>query len=295
MNYSTLSTPSACALSNAGNVYCWGEAGTTSSGLLGDGSTTSTFGNGAVQVPGLSNVTAISSGSQVCALTGGAVECWGGDVPNPAPQWGYPGSTVPVAVTGLPQGIQGLAQGLPGEWAHQCAWTTYGVWCWGENGNGQLGNGTTTTSVSAVRVANLPSGVREAGSRSATGTAMARRARASAAMTTAGGMMLGERVVDVELSRPCRSLACRRTLPRPRGAEPAVFVRLPWPRFGSRPSKHEDTVDRMREKSGMIFRESDDEAADCRAFPPSSYTPPYPKAACFWFVTTYPRGSRRKS
>jgi hypothetical protein len=158
--YSTLYWPGACALKQDGTVYCWGPAGTSAGGLLGDGSTNSTFPSSPVQVPGLTGVTAISSGSQVCALTpGGVVKCWGGDVPNAAPQWGFPGSYVPTPVPGLPAGIQGLAQGLPGEWAHQCAWTTSAIWCWGTNDVGQLGDGTTTSSASAVRVKNLPSGV----------------------------------------------------------------------------------------------------------------------------------------
>jgi hypothetical protein len=151
---------SACALTTAGAVWCWGMAGESTDGVLGDGSTT--FPAVPVQVPGLPNIVAISSGYRPCALSStGTVYCWG--YAEGAP-YGL-GSATPVAIQGLPPGIQGLAQGTPnmsnfGGWPHQCAWTTYGVWCWGGNSQGELGNGTTAwLSASAVQVQGLPSGV----------------------------------------------------------------------------------------------------------------------------------------
>jgi len=62
-------------------------------------------------------------------------------------------STAPADVSGLASGVTGIAAGF----AHACARTaSRGVKCWGQNIHGQLGNGTTTASASAVDVAGFP-------------------------------------------------------------------------------------------------------------------------------------------
>jgi alpha-tubulin suppressor-like RCC1 family protein len=138
----------ACAVV-AGGAQCWGN---NEYGQLGNGSTTDNVAVSAVQVTGLSSgVTAVSvSALSACALTtGGAVQCWG---ENPYGQLGNgttTSSTVPVPVTGLTSGVTDLA--TAGESA--CALKSDGsVWCWGTNGSGQLGNGTTTNSSVPVQV-----------------------------------------------------------------------------------------------------------------------------------------------
>ena len=90
-----------------------------------------------------------------CAVvTGGAVKCWGsnesGELGNGA-SGPSAGSTTPVTVTGL-TGATSVARGM----YHSCALIDDGtVTCWGENGAGQLGNGTTNDSSVPVTVPGI--------------------------------------------------------------------------------------------------------------------------------------------
>lgn len=104
----------------------------------------------------LTGVAQISAGGNhsCVVLTSGGVKCWGN---NTAGQLGNPLITVggyfnlPVPVTGLPSAID-VAAGSE----HTCALVDGGaVWCWGDNTNGQLGDGTTTDRVNPVQVQGL--------------------------------------------------------------------------------------------------------------------------------------------
>ncbi len=123
-----------CVLLADATVKCWGF---NNNGQLGDGTNVSQ--SSPVAVSGLSNVIAVVIGwEHSCALlSDGTAKCWGA---------GYGGSPVPVS--GLSNAVA-IATG----WNHTCALLSDGsAQCWGFNGYGQLGDGTTTDSVSPVNV-----------------------------------------------------------------------------------------------------------------------------------------------
>ncbi len=143
-----------CAMISTGGIMCWG---TNNFGQLGNGTKTDSL--APVEVFGLtSGVAAISAGvAHTCAQTAaGGVKCWGY---NNAGQLGDGTTTdrpTPVEVSGLSSGVTTVAAGG----LHTCALTAAGgVKCWGYNGSGQLGDGTTTDHFTPVEVSGLSSGV----------------------------------------------------------------------------------------------------------------------------------------
>ncbi len=144
-----------CALTSAGAAKCWGY---NRYGQLGDGTTTDR--HAAVDVPGLaSDVTAITAGGgHSCALAStGAVRCWGSNYFGELGAGTTTRRLTSAAVSGLAGGVAAIAAG--GE-AHGCALTSAGaVKCWGFNGYGQLGDGTTTDRHVPVDVSGLAAGV----------------------------------------------------------------------------------------------------------------------------------------
>lgn len=126
-----------CGLTSDGSAYCWGS---NTKGQLGDNSTTDRHAPVAVAT-GLKFASIDAGPEHTCALTSdGAAYCWGR---NDRGQLGDSSTTsrsVPVAVTG---GLTFRTITAGGAfWGDTCALTAQGdAWCWGENGNGQLGIG----------------------------------------------------------------------------------------------------------------------------------------------------------
>ena len=133
-----------CAVAADGGATCWGVF------LAGAESMVSP-----VRVAGLTgNITSLVAGSNyACALLADAsVSCWWGNKP-PAP-----GSTAPASAFTAPDVIKGLGpvQSIAAGYAHTCVLLTDGsAHCWGNNREGQLGDGQTVNSPNPVTVQGL--------------------------------------------------------------------------------------------------------------------------------------------
>lgn len=135
-----------CGLTAGGSVYCWGS---NASGELGIGSVVSHA--APTLVTGGNQYAAVTAGNELtCALTtGGAAYCWGANL------YGAIGNgttnTVVMSPTAVGGGIvfSGIAAGA----FHVCAVSAAGpTYCWGDNSNGQIGDGTTIDRTSPAKV-----------------------------------------------------------------------------------------------------------------------------------------------
>jgi alpha-tubulin suppressor-like RCC1 family protein len=138
-----------CAVLRTGGVKCWGS---NMFGDLGDDTTTDRL--TPVLVHGLTDAIAVSAGwTHTCALRSNhTVMCWGnngfGELGDGS---GFPMRTTPVAVSDL-DGVLAVVAGM----AFTCAVTSTGsAECWGENGVGELGDGTTSNRPTPVNVVGL--------------------------------------------------------------------------------------------------------------------------------------------
>jgi len=141
------------ALKNDGTVWAWGN---NDSGQLGDGSSTST--NIPVPVAGLSSITAVAAGAYhtVVLKSDGTVWSWGKNSNGQLGNGNITASNVPVQVKGLSGVSSGIVTAVAAGYDHTVILRNDGtVWSWGNNSNGQLGNGNITASNAPVQVSGL--------------------------------------------------------------------------------------------------------------------------------------------
>jgi alpha-tubulin suppressor-like RCC1 family protein/lysophospholipase L1-like esterase len=133
-----------CALIGA-RVSCWGAG---DDGQLGDGSSHDRNAPVATTGPDF-ETTHISLGARhSCAIASGRVYCWGSNSEGQLGTAGT-GSSIPVALSALADGVNALASGAD----HSCAVHAGDVTCWGANDFGQLGNGGSARSGPPTEVA----------------------------------------------------------------------------------------------------------------------------------------------
>lgn len=149
-----------CALSSDGTVRCWGhnrygQLGSSINAGTDNANPTPTV------VAGIANAVQITAGQlHTCALlAGGTVSCWGinihGQLGNAANNLNTNANPVPAVVVGVAN-----ATAITAGADHTCALLAGGtVTCWGSNYFGQLGNATTSGSITPNPVPAGVSGV----------------------------------------------------------------------------------------------------------------------------------------
>lgn len=149
---------SSCAIAES-QIYCWGMNG---DGQVGDGTTLDRTTPVLVDTPGVA--TALSaSGSRsrvMCAIISGKAYCWGQNAVGSVGDGTTITRRTPTKVmdTGVLAGKTVTSISQDGSftdqsgYAHVCAVADSKVYCWGENGEGQVGDGTTTSRSTPVAV-----------------------------------------------------------------------------------------------------------------------------------------------
>jgi alpha-tubulin suppressor-like RCC1 family protein len=160
-----------CAVLARGQVECWGA---NYSGQLGNGRVQDHA--GPVRVRGVSRAVGVSAGrAYTCAVErAGAVKCWGANAFGQLGNGTVTARRLPTRVRGL----RGRAVAVSAAQRHTCALLRGGgVACWGANGTGQLGDGSTVNSYVAVAARGLH-----------TATSVTTGISHTCALTSAGGI-----------------------------------------------------------------------------------------------------------
>ncbi len=151
----------ACGATDEGQVLCWGD---NSNGQLGDGTTASKV--YPTLVVGISDAKKVLAGYyNSCAITAsGAMKCWGYNANGQLGDGSTTNKLTPSQVVGMTSGVTdgAMLKYTASPWApRSCAIQNGGLWCWGSDSYGGLGN-TAANAHSAVPVqpVGLSSGVK---------------------------------------------------------------------------------------------------------------------------------------
>ncbi len=134
-----------CALLEDHTLACFGDNG---SGQVGDPGLTDATVLSPHLVPGLNDVVQVAAGTtHTCAIrSGGTVWCWGNDglgQIGDGGALGAPDVTAATETSSFPEAVIQIAAGS----AHTCARTASAVYCWGDNGYTQCGQGVSAIAV----------------------------------------------------------------------------------------------------------------------------------------------------
>ena len=139
-----------------GTLWSWGYQ---QFGRLGNGSSSSASQHTPTQVSGFTNAMAVSAGHQhsLVLKSDGSVWSFGSNGYGQLGDGSTTDRSTPVQVVGL-TGVIAIAAGHDASYALQTDGAGGGiVWAWGHNNYGQLGDGSTLSRSTPVRVTNLPS------------------------------------------------------------------------------------------------------------------------------------------
>ncbi len=138
-----------CAVADD-KAYCWGL---NTNGQLGDGTTGQKTSPQLIPNQDGYTVTAVSAGAaHSCGVGGGVVYCWGLNANGQLGNGNNTQQLIPTQVANSAVFTNGSATRVSAGGSHTCAVSGSRAYCWGLNTNGQLGNGQTTPSTTAVAV-----------------------------------------------------------------------------------------------------------------------------------------------